>query len=241
MSEILELETMGSEHISVVCEKAAEKAKAAGVAVHFVFNETDVTAQPGESAQVLEARWRADYEAKAKAWRESPEYAAREAQRVEDDRRAREAHMTEGASTEAELREAKVPWPLTEAQLAEYIESLVSKTHDYGTCVYAMSMAAEAAFNYVAGKLGVTGFQASCADLDFVRRVRNLNGPFILLKGEDALYPQYDLPKKLQEAMESWKPWLAEQADKNLADKGPVHPEVVAHWRKLATSKAEVR
>jgi hypothetical protein len=237
MSETLELEALGGEHISAVCEEAAKKAKATGKAVHFVFNDTHVTALPGESAETLESRWHSDYEAAAEAWRNSPERAAQVAQREAEDRAARAAHMTEAANTEAELRTAKVPWPLTKEQLTEYVESLVSKSHDYGTCVYAMSMAAEAAFNYISGQLGVTGFQASCADLDFVRRTRHIGGPFILLKGEDALYPQYDLEAKLAEAMQSWKPWLKEQAEKKLADPSHAHPDVRAHWKRLATSK----
>jgi hypothetical protein len=135
------------------------------------------------------------------------------------------------------LRDAKVPSPLTKEQLGEYIESLVNRSHDYGTCVYAMSMAATAAFNYVAGQLSVTGFQASCADLDILRRTRSLNGPFIILKGEDMLFPQYDLQERLAEVMVQWRPWVKEEAEKNLA-KGEsyVHPDVLAHWKKLATT-----
>lgn len=135
---------------------------------------------------------------------------------------------------EKEMRESKVPTPHSGKELSEYIAGLVKQPHDYGTCVYAMSMAAVAAFNYVASELGVTGFQASCADMDILRRTRSLDGPFMLIKGEDALYPQYDLPARLAEATESWKPWLKEQAEKKLTGDLPTHPDVEAHWRKLA-------
>lgn len=237
MADIIEMYAFAGNHISDVCKRAAKKAHSSGKPVHFVFNDTHVTAQPGDSAESLEAQWHADYEAAAKAWRESPEYAARQVREAEELRQKMAAPMKESASTEAELREAKVPWPYTQGQLTEYIESLVQKTHDYGTCVYAMSMAAEAAFNYVAHRLGVTGFQASCADLDFIRRTRNMDGPFILLKAEDALYPQYDLPAKLEEAMQSWQPWLKEHAEKNLRKSEHAHPDVVAHWKELCNSK----
>jgi hypothetical protein len=50
---------------------------------------------------------------------------------------------------ESDMRKAKVPWPQSEEELTEYINSLVYRNHDYGTCVYAMSMAAVAAFQYV--------------------------------------------------------------------------------------------
>lgn len=145
--------------------------------------------------------------------------------------------MIETANSEAELRAVKEPWPKTISELDEYVESLVKREHDYGTCVYAMSLAATAAFHYVAGQLGVTGFQASCADLDILRRTRMLDGPFIILKAEDMLYPQYDLVGKLREAMGEWQEWAAEQAQKKIAEhaeENGVHPEVMAHWKKLA-------
>lgn len=145
--------------------------------------------------------------------------------------------MVDNSATEAQMRESLVPWPKTKNQLDEYIESLVKKNHDYGTCVYAMSMAATATFNYVAGQLGVTGFQSSCADLDILRRTRHMKGPFMIIKGEDALYPQYDLPDRLEKAMEEWKPWLKEEAEKKLAEGGTVHPNVHEHWEKLAGVK----
>ena len=110
------------------------------------------------------------------------------------------------------MRAEKAPTPSLVEELNEYIRSLVEREHDYGTCVYAMSLAATAAFNHVASKLGVTGFQASCADLDVLRRTRGMDGPFIILKAEDMLYPQYDLPGELQEAIARWQGWLSEQA-----------------------------
>ena len=234
MAEIIELDTGAGTHISNVCKQAAEMTEKRQKAVHFVFNGTNVTAQPGESAETLEKRWSADYEAAAEAWRNSPECKTQEEKRAEDARIASELVMVETAVDEEGMREANVPWPLTEKQLAEYIKSLVERHHDYGTCVYAMSMAAVAAFYYVAHCLGVTGFQSSCADLDILRRTRSLKGPFMLIKGEDALYPQSDLREKLDEALESWKPWLKEQAEAKLRDGGTAHPDVIEHWKKLA-------
>ena len=242
MEEVIELEdTFAGSHISSVCEKAAALAQESGKSVHFVFNETHVTAQPGESKETLQARWETDFEAAAKAYREHPDRIKEAAERERKDKEARAAHMVEAASSEKEMREAKVPWPLTKEQLAEYIESLATRTdHDYGTCAYAVSMAAVATFNYMAGVLGITGFQSGCADLDILRRTRHIEGPFILLKGEDALYPQYELSGKLAEAMEKWKPWLKEQAQAKLAENPEhVHPNVKAHWEKLAAMEVE--
>lgn len=234
MEETLELEALAGNHISFVCAKAATLAWTSGKSVHFEFNDTHVIAQPGESAETLETRWNADMSAAYEAYINSDEYKQRQADREAKEKAEREAHMTEPATTEVELREAKVPRPRTKEQLTEYIESLVNIQHDYGTCVYAMSMAAEAAFNYVAHQVGASGFQSSCADMDFIRRTRHMDGPFMLIDGANALYPQYDLQERLAKAMEDWKPWLKEEAIKKIAEQSTVHPHVLEHWKKLA-------
>jgi hypothetical protein len=142
--------------------------------------------------------------------------------------------MIELAKTEKEMRETKNPWPETMKELEEYITDLVKREHDYGTCISAMSLAATAAFNFVAHELRTNGFQAYCADFDFLRRSRGIKGGFLLLKAEDMVYPQYDLPEKLKKAMENWKPWVKEQAIEHLKEANGTHHEVVAHWKKLA-------
>ena len=137
-----------------------------------------------------------------------------------------------------EMRETKAPTPAHSQALAEYVESLIAGPHTYNTCVSAMSLAAVATYNLVANKLGVTGFQASCADLDILRQTRGLEAG-IVINFDNALYPQYDLPKRLADALDGSKVWLAEKAAGLLAAESakagyPAHPEVVAHWRKLA-------
>lgn len=138
---------------------------------------------------------------------------------------------------EQEMRNSEVPTFATSESLRDYIKNLVDQEHDYGTCVYAMSMAAVAAYNYVAKQLGVTGFQASAADLDIIRRNRHMDGPFLLVDGHDALFPQYDLRQKLDDFLENIKPWLKEQAIEKLAEVEAAHPEVVAHWERLAADE----
>lgn len=143
----------------------------------------------------------------------------------------------ENTSEEFRLRDMKEPWPRTPEELLKTIKELVDLKHTYGTCVYALSLSAVAAFNYVAHALGVTGFQASMADLDIIKRTRHLKGGFILLKMEDLLYPQYDLRKKLEDFITSddTKKWLKDEATKKLAEShAHANEAVVAHWRKLA-------
>jgi phage shock protein A len=241
MDEVIEFDVFSAGiHISEVCRKVSVVAKSHSKPVHFVFNDIHVTAQPGESEEALQARWQADMESAAKTYREHPDRIKEAEERERKDKEAREAHIKDDSKDEKEMREADVPWPKTKEQLAEYIESLVIRDHDYGTCVYAMSMAAVAAFNYVAGQVGATGFQSSMADMDVIRRTRMLKGPFMLINGEDALYPQYDLPARLEENMEKWKPWLKEEAVKKLTERGSANSSVIEHWLKLASYEVEL-
>lgn len=149
--------------------------------------------------------------------------------------------LTTERMTEEQMREAEVPWPKSPEELSAYIARLVDQQHDYGTCVYAMSMAAVAAYNYVAHRLGVTGFQASCADMDFIRRTRGLTMGFRLMDYSKLLYPQYlteehfpTLPHLMVEHAKE----LAEAAQKKLDETGGVaHEDVLAHWKALASRK----
>jgi len=136
---------------------------------------------------------------------------------------------------EAKMRAETAPTPKTIGELTAYIDYLADGEHDYGTCVYATSLAAVAAFNHVAHRLCVSGFQAMCADLDVVRRTRSIDGPFALIRGRDMLYPQYDALGELQKLLEDeWRGWAAKEAQKMLIESPTAHSDVVAHWRKLA-------
>ena len=239
MKEPIELEHLAGSHISSACKQAVEMANKRGRPVHFVFNDTHVTAQPGDKPTDLQAKWQADSDAERKRYLASPEYKASCEKHEAEEKQKRECHHIVQGKTEEELRSEKAPWPYTKEQLTEYIESLVHLNHDYGTCVYAMSMAAEAAYNYVAHCLEVSGFQASCADLDFLRRTRSMKGPFIILKAEDGLYPQSDLQEKLDKFLVEVSPWLNDEAKKKLAETERAHPDVVAHWKMLAQEVAQ--
>jgi len=138
--------------------------------------------------------------------------------------------------TEKQLRDFDCPWPKTLEELNAIISALAEREHEYGTCVYAMSIAATAAFYYMSRRLGVTGFQAMLADMDFIRRVRHMKGPFGILDAADLVYPQYDMIGKVQEWIREWMPWAAKEAVKRLNEhrEEAVHPEVLAHWKRLA-------
>jgi hypothetical protein len=232
---ILTIKAGPGSHIADVCKEALLLANSNQNDVQFDFNGVVVLVHPGDSAETVIQKYHTDCEAAHQAYISSAQYVERQKREAEEYRRKCAAVMIETAKTETEMREAPSPWPHTEKQLTEYIRSLVDRDHDYGTCCYALSLAAVAAFQYVCHKLGVTGFQSSCADLDFIRRTRSLKGPFILLKAEDLMYPQYDLFEKLQDAINEWQPWVKEQAAQKLAGHdGMLHPNVLAHWKRLA-------
>jgi hypothetical protein len=152
------------------------------------------------------------------------------------------AFLREGNVEEKEMREAKVPTFVTLAEVSAYIDELVTQEHGYGTCVYAMSMAAVAAYNYVASKLEVTGFQASCADLDIVRRNRRLEHGFRLVDYQDLLYPQYCDSEHFpgyKELLEELKKELGEAAAKLLEETPCANPDVLKHWAMLAERAKE--
>lgn len=224
-------------HIARCCEEAVNLANDNLDDVEFTFNEVVVLVKPGEAPAAVEARWREDSEAKRQAWLASPERAEMERKEKEELDRKMAADVVETAKTEEEMRAAKVPWPYTTRQLVQYIDSLVEREHDYGTCVYAMSMAAVAAFYYVSHRLGVTGFQASCADLDIIRRTRHLKGPFMIIDADKMLYPQYNIVGEVMKALKEWRPWAKKRAKELLADDGrSAADEVYDRWKRLASA-----
>ncbi len=151
--------------------------------------------------------------------------------------RDRDAEIAKaGVPTEAEMRKMKAPWPKTMEELTAYIKTLTDRPHTYGTCVYAMSLAAVAAFQYASEAVGgCTGFQASCADLDILRQTRGFDWGKIL-NYENLLYPQYlddDHFPSWQTLLRTNAVKLGELAAKKLAESPDVHPNVVNHWRRL--------
>lgn len=111
----------------------------------------------------------------------------------------------------------------------------------YSECPEAMVTAALAAFNLVAKALGVSGWQASYAEMEFLRRSRRIEGPWGIYTWHDALYPQYDVPGRI--AALRYSPdivrWLGDEAERLLAEKddGFVSPQVQAHWRCLVAER----
>jgi hypothetical protein len=136
---------------------------------------------------------------------------------------------------EKQLREYKVGFPNSMEEVEDLVNALIEREHEYGTCVYAASIAGTAMMNYVASRLGMSGFQFSCADMDVIRRTRHMER-FMIVDLKNHLYPQYDLPARVQEAIDDGKDYYREEARKLLdeADDDYLNEDVKAHWEKLA-------
>lgn len=217
-------------------EEAVNLAQHNQLVVGFTFNEWYIEVFKDDTFE--EARTRISQELGFEIL--SPEEMAEKFKKQYDDMVAKAAQdiADAGVMTEAQMRDAVVPTAISLASLDLYIDSLVKRPHDYGTTVYAMSMAATAAFNYVASKLGVTGFQAFCADMDILRRTRGYEHGFRIVHYGDLMWPQcWDKETAgifmavLRDPENRKK--FAELARKNLAEPHGT-AKVRAHWTRLA-------
>jgi len=136
---------------------------------------------------------------------------------------------------EQELRNAEMPWPKTPGELIDYVLKVCEENKDdYGTAVYAISLSAVAAFNFASHLVGASGCQASCADLDIIRRTRGLKCPFAIIKAQDMLYPQSNIQMNVERLLEEWAPWAKEAAQKKLqTDDEFASVGVIKHWMAL--------
>lgn len=235
-----EIEGIPGEDIRDAAKRVIEVARAIGGPRVLVFNGHRLVVEPHSTAgDILEA-YNSAMEAEHRAYMAPEKVAerARQAEAAEEKRRADFSALVAFVKTadEKALRESTEPWPRSEQELSAYIAALADRQHDYGTCVYAMSLSAVAAFNYIAHRLGTTGFQSSCADLDILRRTRHIKGGFQILDFENLLYPQYVNAEHFPSAadlMEEHRAELAKRAREKLAENATAHPDVIAHWRKL--------
>ncbi len=238
------IKALPGDMISEVAAKAVQMVVDGESAVSFDFNGIVLTAIPGMSVGDIRAAYDAGMEKEREAYMAPERVAERERlARIEEETRRRDfASLVAFVKTadEKELRESADPWPRGANELEAYVAALTDRTHDYGTCVYAMSLASVATFNYVAHRLGTTGFQSSCADLDVLRRTRHLEGGFQIVDHDKLLYPQYltdeHFPSR-QQLLYTHRAELAKRAQGKLdAAKGDAHSEVISHWKMLVAA-----
>lgn len=141
-------------------------------------------------------------------------------------------------------------------EITAYLDELATMQHDYNTSAEALMCATVATFNCMAGVLGNTGFQAGWAAISAYGEIERIDGPFGIVRGESMLYPQQSSPtEKAAEFEEKWAEWAADEARKKLEEHPEVvyeehtfedgktmafpnvHPDVHAHWAKLAATQ----
>lgn len=126
---------------------------------------------------------------------------------------------------------------MTPEALPTFIAKLTQDyQHDYGTICHAASAAAiGAAWAVDKGPQGgITGFQAGAIMWGFISHWMSYEGqPLRLVNFHDMLYPQHAdrFEKTISPETHSY---LVEQAKKMLDERGLAHPDVVAHWERIA-------
>ena len=147
--------------------------------------------------------------------------------------------------TETELQNYEVPRIESIDDLKKFITTMEQNGQSYDTAPYAVALASYATFMYMAGRLGISGFQASWADMQFLKRTRNMKDGFRILDYSELFYPQYEdkfnlsMDKLIEENIEYLRPKAIELLEKNKNDDGSysAHEEVVKHWKRIAEWK----
>lgn len=141
-----------------------------------------------------------------------------------------------------EAQEERREWEATHPEDEPYVALAMPESKGaaaYSECVEVMAGAALDAFDLAARAVGASGWQASVAQLQFVGRSRRIKGPWGIYTMEDALYPQYDLARRLQEMRQSDETvkWLGDCAEYALATKDLAVESVRDHWRWLVAQR----
>jgi len=123
-----------------------------------------------------------------------------------------------------------------EKEFMEFSKKIMdSYSHDYGTCVHAVSALALAGAWLGCNNLGITGFQAGCVMWDFIRNWNNKYNEcgLKLIDYDLMLYPQYQYRFEKTISKETWEK-LQEMALKNVSEKHKfTHPDVLKHWESI--------
>lgn len=129
-------------------------------------------------------------------------------------------------------------------ELNTYITSRLQGPSTYESVPEALADIALAAFNFACSELGVTGYQASIAELVFLAKSRRIKGPFALVKAEDDLYPQNSVLDQVERLRDDWSDWIKGEAAKLVYQHATrpndmTHPAVKQHWIDLANADQE--
>lgn len=120
-------------------------------------------------------------------------------------------------------------------ELAAYLKDIEDNYNcGYGVAPRAIAQGALAVAWYLAGKMGITGFQAGFVMWDFVRdwAYRYNDCGLKLVDYDEMLYPQYDHKFEKTIRPHVWEA-LKKKAKQNLEGAPGAHPNVIAHWESI--------
>lgn len=128
-------------------------------------------------------------------------------------------------------------------QTAETLPAFLTKLlneyqHDYGTICHAMAAAGVGAVMAIehSPQGGITGFQAGAVMWEFCRSwMQWSEAPRRLLDFNDALYPQNE--DRFRAVSAETAEWLKKQAANMLSEQTGAHPDVRAHWERVAAGE----
>lgn len=132
--------------------------------------------------------------------------------------------------------------PKTLEEFVDLVKNIENSHQSYNTITDALADTTAAYFNYFANKHGMTGYQASYAGLEFLKKTRGMEMPFMIVDSSKMLYPQYDLVSDVEEFLEESKTELAKVAKKNLEEldgNSLVSLKVVDRWKELVSMQGE--
>lgn len=148
------------------------------------------------------------------------------------------------AMSDQELHDFEVPTAGSIEELAAIIEALAGRRESYSACVHAMSAAAVATIRYLEAVIrpDVSGWPSNLADLDILRRTRQLHNGFAIIDYNNLLYPQY----LKDTAIPGWgqlingylRVSLRRQAARLLREEHDgTSSQVLAHWQRLLSDE----
>jgi len=136
---------------------------------------------------------------------------------------------------------AKEAEAITLETLPAFITKLTTEyEHDYGTIIHAIALGAIAGAWAVerSGKGGITGFQASCLEWQFLiywNPYKYKDKAVSMIEWGNLLYPQYDY--RIHTITKKTFEWLQKEAIKKLHEcrNQEVHPTIKARWEQIAS------
>lgn len=133
-------------------------------------------------------------------------------------------------------QEHEVNHKATQKDIVSRLKRLRGDGYDYSSVCHEILDLLLDCFGYAAHVQGITGFQASMIDMAFLAASRG-SEHLALQDLEQLLYPQHlDRFKSAADLILENIEWLRPAAQKLLDEKdaGPLHPDVKAHWERLA-------